>query len=274
MLYQKLLVGEHPYFVRLSRTCRGFEEHRHSEIELYYCIKGSRDIIINKERFHIKEGSLAIIGSMAAHELFSQESCETISLVVDVGPLLLGRYFEPLAKATFSEPVFCLNSQKHNYLIALLNETAQAAENQSDFSELVIKGNLYKICAYILKEFVSQNTSSNTSKALRSVSNIERALEHLYANYNKELPIEEVAALCGYSKTNFCKIFKNITGTTFHSFLNSYRIKIACDLLRETNLPLDDIATQVGFSDAKTLCRIFKSDTGITPGEFRKNGLH
>ena len=125
----------------------------------------------------------------------------------------------------------------------------------------------------VSKEFVSQNLSTNTSKALRSVSNIEKALEHLYANYNKEHPVEDVAALCGYSKTNFCKIFKNITGTTFHSFLNSYRIKIACDLLRETNLPLDDIAAQVGFSDAKTLCRIFKSDTGITPGEFRKNGL-
>ena len=198
MLYQKLLIGERPYFVRLSRSSnrRGFEEHRHPEIELYYCIKGSRDIIINKEHFHVKEGSLAIISSMTAHEFLPEKGTETVSLVIDVGPALLGRYFDPFAKTTFSNPVFMLNPQSHKEIIDLLHETAFACENQSDFSELVIKGNLYKICAYILREFVTENTSVNKSKALRSVSNIEKALEHIYTNYNKELRIEDIAVLC------------------------------------------------------------------------------
>lgn len=272
MLYQKLLMGERPYFVKTTRSyeCKGFENHRHPEIELYYCIKGTRSFIIDKERYNIHEGDLLIIGSMQSHELLAQKNTEVLSLVINVGPFLLGRYFEPLAKTVFPEPVLHLNTDEHRELIDMLQETALAGAEQSDFSELVIRGNLYKICAYILKKFISSNTSVNTSKALRSVSNIEKALEHIYAHYNKPLSVENVALLCGYSKSNFCKIFKNITGETFHSFLNSYRLRIACQLLSETNLSLEEIAVSVGLADSKTLCRIFKLNKGITPGEFRK----
>ena len=83
--------------------------------------------------------------------------------------------------------------------------------------------------------------------------------------------MEEVAAATGYGKSNFCKIFKEVTGETFHSVLNKKRIQSACDLLSETNMQISEIAAQVGFMETKTFCRVFKSSMGISPGAYRQH---
>jgi YesN/AraC family two-component response regulator len=79
-----------------------------------------------------------------------------------------------------------------------------------------------------------------------------------------------VAERNGYSKSNFCRVFKRITGNTFHDILNQRRVEVAGFLLVQTNLDLEEIAQQVGFLDAKCFCRVFKKYTGKTPGTYRK----
>ena len=75
---------------------------------------------------------------------------------------------------------------------------------------------------------------------------------------------------CNIEKGNFCKTFKQITGDTFHQFLNKYRVKMACVLLELTDYSVETIASEVGFADAKSLCRVFKSIKKMTTGQYRK----
>ena len=92
----------------------------------------------------------------------------------------------------------------------------------------------------------------------------------IYYDYASPLTLDDAASATGYGKSNFCKIFKEITGDTFHNVLNRQRIQSACDLLKETNLPISDIAIQIGFGEPKTFCRIFRSITDMTPRDYRK----
>ena len=80
------------------------------------------------------------------------------------------------------------------------------------------------------------------------------------------------ADLAGYGKSNFCKIFKAITGDTFHNVLNRHRIENAYMYLSETDMTVADIGSEVGFSDTKSFCRVFKSIIGSTAGEYRRSG--
>jgi AraC-like DNA-binding protein len=160
--------------------------------------------------------------------------------------------------------------ETHPELYELLQETEYLRENPSPFSGLMLRGNLYKIFAYILKDCTAQSENSHRSKKMMSVLHVETALEHIRSNYAQPISVEEVAALCGYSKSNFCKVFKQITGQTFHAVLNDHRLRVACTLLLETQLSVEQIALQVGFSDAKGFCRGFKTVKGVSPGEFRR----
>ena len=266
MLYQKLLMGKRPYYAVFSKMM-GFEQHRHAELELIYNVSGSFNFIINKENYVLNPGDLAIVGSMTAHEVKCPAGSDSHALVIDVGPVFLSGYFDIISSLSISNPVLKLTDGK---LKEYLDETVELFRNPPQFHDLMISGNLFRICACILDTVTSENTTSRTSKALRSVSNIEKALELISTDYSSAISIEYVAMLCGYSKSNFCKIFKNITGETFHNLLNQHRINIACTLLKETVLPVEAIALQTGFADAKIFCRVFKTIMGTSPGRYRK----
>ena len=64
---------------------------------------------------------------------------------------------------------------------------------------------------------------------------------------------------------------RTVTGDTFHNVLNRKRVQNACDLLRETNMQISEIAAQVGFEETKSFCRVFKATVGSTPGQYRKS---
>ena len=205
-------------------------------IELAYCLKGNYQINIDNKIYQMEEGSFAIIGSMISHEIICDDSLKSKVLVIELGPIMMENYFSMLSKTNFPNPIINLSeSSKHKELYSLLWETIGLLESFTTFAELSIKGNLYKIFSCLLRDFAQENDSTDFSKKLRFVSLTETAMEYIRMHYNENIKIETVANICGYSKSNFCKTFKQLLNQTFHSTLNDYRINIACVFLTETN---------------------------------------
>jgi AraC-like DNA-binding protein len=89
-------------------------------------------------------------------------------------------------------------------------------------------------------------------------------------NYRRQIGLGDIAEACSLSETYVSAAFKKATGQNVMAFLNRMRIEQASRLLVETGYGLEDIADRVGFSSYFYFCRIFKSITGIAPGNFRK----
>ena len=268
MIYQKLHLGDPPYLLRCGST-RAFPVHKHIETELFYCIKGDTEIIIDRQKYKITAGELAVIGSMVPHEILGSKDPDACKLIVEIGPTMLGEYYKPMESQMFLNPVFDLKQKKYAELHGLFEEVAAINQTGTSFSSLLVKGNIYKISAYILSEFVSENNGS-TSKKIKSINAVENALEYIYNNYDRKITINEISNACSYSKTNFCKMFKSVTDDTFHNVLNRHRIKMSCVLLENSDYSVEDIAEKVGFSDSKSFCRVFKTEKGISPGKYRQ----
>jgi len=98
-----------------------------------------------------------------------------------------------------------------------------------------------------------------------------KPIELIHTHYAQPLTVEYVSSLNGYSRSTFCKIFRRITGDTFHNTLNRHRVENARRLLSETRASIETVAHQVGFRDAKSFCRVFKSLSGQSPGSYRKS---
>ena len=269
MIYQSLQLGDPPYRIGYRETA-GCPEHKHIEVELFYCTEGSYHITIDRTEFFMRKGDIAIIGSMVSHTL--SDTCaapNSTCLVIEAGPTMLGTHFTVLAAKLFPDPIFHLNCEEHAALYSLMEETEYWRAHPTQNSRLIIKGNIYKIFAYILDHLVSDAPVS--SKESITTINVENALQHIYNNYDKKVTVEQVAEMCGYSTANFCRIFKMITGKTFHAVLNHHRIRVACILLKDSVSSVEDIATQVGFGDSKSFCRVFKAIIGMSPGAYRKS---
>lgn len=234
-------------------------------------MKGSYDIFIQNKTYTLTPGKLAIIGSLVPHQY---PVCDNILfLTLEFGPSLLKDYFHLLSNASFVPVLDLTNPQSdcEKALKNLLTETAGLYEKGDEVSELLILGNCYKIASYI-SQLSSDDEADSFSKHkdFEITDSIQKVLNLIYNHYAENITLDQAALLTGYAKTNFCRYFKNITGDSFHHFLNQHRVEIACQHLSETSLPISEIASLVGFSDPKTLCRVFKSFIGMTPGEYRK----
>lgn len=270
MLYQKLLVGTEPYHVNLGPTT-SFIVHRHPEIEISFCLSGSYSITVNEKEYKVENGCLAVVNSMMPHEFVGDGS--GTRLTIEMGPAMLGEYFEPFIKHGFDVIIFDLKNGENELfknLNGLLFEIAENHNNRPEFYELSLKANLYKIVWLLLQLCLQTKSKRVATKKQYEVEKIEKALEIIYKNYDTALNIETVSKQCGYTKSNFCKIFKNITGETFHNMLNKQRIEIACVHLRETGEAIEKIAQSTGFADTKSFCRTFKKIMGESAGSYRK----
>ena len=272
MLYQKILSGEMPYRIRLG-TYGEFAEHRHADIELLFCIEGNLRMRINKTEYTLFKGDLAFITPMTAHSLPTNTRTNK-ALGIIVGASLLKENFSQFSTLSVASPLIKLSedTEYSRKLSELLFECAELCHSTDNTDQLLIKGNIYKICSYLLKLLNDGKAIKKEIGNMTAVAAIETALEIIYGNYAEQITVKDAAIATGYGKSNFCKIFKHVTGYTFHALLNMHRCENACGLLTESTASISEIAQTVGFSEAKTFCRVFKSIFGITPGEYRLQG--
>ncbi len=88
---------------------------------------------------------------------------------------------------------------------------------------------------------------------------------------NKDLRLADVAAeLC--TNTTYLSTFLNTEmNTTFPSFVTSYRIRYAQELMRkDPTMRLSQVAEESGFTNEKTFLRSFKASCGVTPSEWKQ----
>jgi two-component system response regulator YesN len=100
---------------------------------------------------------------------------------------------------------------------------------------------------------------------------IFRAIRYIKKHYTRKISLEEVAEQAFLSPAYFSKIFKEEMGCGFSSYLNTMRVDRSKDFLRNKSIPLIDVAGMVGFEDQSYFTRVFKKNTGLTPGKYRES---
>lgn len=99
---------------------------------------------------------------------------------------------------------------------------------------------------------------------------LQRVLQHVRENIEKELAVAEMAEVVGMSQYYFSKLFKMSTGTTPHQYVMRQRVERAQELLRESQLALVEVGSQVGFETQSHFTSVFRRLVGITPKRYRE----
>ena len=104
----------------------------------------------------------------------------------------------------------------------------------------------------------------------KKITYVEEALRYIESNYSQSVNIQVIADYLNIERTYLYRLFKDITGSSPQEYLLDYRIRRACSLLAETELPVSDIARSVGYEDALYFSRLFKQKKGRTPTQYRR----
>ncbi len=101
-----------------------------------------------------------------------------------------------------------------------------------------------------------------------------RCLELMRAKLSEDISLDELAAEARLSTFHFARMFKLSLGVPPRVYLTQLRIEKACELLEHTDLPVTEIAQEVGYSSNQVLARVFMKHQGLSPSDYRRATRH
>jgi len=99
---------------------------------------------------------------------------------------------------------------------------------------------------------------------------VKRAVAYLNKYATTQISRWQLAEAVNVSEDYLTRIFRKELGISPWDYLNRYRIHIATQLLRQTSLTINEVASQSGFQDQAYFCRVFKKTLGCNPGKIRQ----
>jgi len=142
----------------------------------------------------------------------------------------------------------------------------------SDLSEAIVLVNTTALNIY---NDVADKTSKLGYKrkeaAFITYEQLASVKDYIDQNLDKELSVTDLAERACISSYHFLRLFKQAYSETPYQYILLKRLEKSCSLLRETTLPIMEIAYQCGFQNNASFSLVFKRNFGITPKEYRQS---
>jgi two-component system response regulator YesN len=129
---------------------------------------------------------------------------------------------------------------------------------------------------YLEKPFQAKKAKAVVGRLLEgklttdvSKSVIEKVKEYTERNCEKNVSLEDVAAVVGLSPKYLSRLFKTSAGCGFSRYKIGLRMEMAVKLLTTTQYNINQIASRFGYLNTESFIRTFKKITGCTPAEYR-----
>lgn len=168
--------------------------------------------------------------------------------------------------------------QKEMTKISIFKNTLEkmqvANDLQPDGFLLVFNSLLFDILFQLYHNFSTPVLHANPNKKKKELDRLNPVLQYITQNYNRPIPLREIADIAILQPGYFCRFFKNTMGTTFLEYQNELRLSHIYQDLIETNDPVNVILERHGFTNYKLFRRMFKETFGDTPTQIRKSKSH
>lgn len=255
--------------------------HWHEEIEIVYFQKGHFILEANMERYPVDLEAIYFIRSGELHRIFSAGRC--VESAVVFSPYLLTflsndsaqrRLLGPLADDTLLLPrCICSADPCFAPVLAEYKKIARQCSNQDGAEvteatqQLFIKAALLNILGICAEHGLL--TSKQPSHD-QNIEDLKRILSYIHTHYTERIYIRDLAGLLNLNEQYFCRMFKKAIGQPPMAYVNAYRIRRACTLLRDSTQLVTDICLECGFSNFGNFLREFRKQTGLTPLKYRR----
>lgn len=168
-----------------------------------------------------------------------------------------------LTELSVNTPVY--HSHSKDLREQLMNEMLYIVHHAKE-SPFHLIGHLYLFLDYLTQ---SAKSTKLVQSSKMSDYYIKEALNYIEQNFQNNITIEDIAAVCGINRSYFGKIFRNSIGRSPQEFLMNYRMVKATELLKLTSLSIAEIGSAVGYENQLHFSRAFKTIYGVSPREWR-----
>jgi len=130
-----------------------------------------------------------------------------------------------------------------------------------------------KICTYKLLHLLTsfeREVAHYNHPEKENFERIARAVQHMNRYYNSNYTLSDYAAMSNMSKYHFLRVFEQTVGSTPLEYRNNIRLEHAAYLLREEQLPVEEVGEITGYSSASYFSSAFKRKFGVSPKKYSR----
>lgn len=256
-------------------------EHRHSYIEMIYVYSGQCLQSINNSPVLMQQGDICLLDTQVLHTI---EPASANDIIINCliskkyfDHILLGRLAGNDLFSSFFIRAFYQANASGNYIQFNAANTHKVEHLFADIlceyfepsfcSEEVINSYMVLIFSELLRSYVQDAISEN----YQALQNTKISDVILYVqNHCQTTSLTATANHFHFHPNYLSTVIKKLTGRNFMAILHEARIKKASVLLKNSTIPIVEIANDVGYENVNFFYRLFKQHYGVTPAEYRE----
>ena len=227
---------------------------------LMHCVLTGSGILRFPNREHVlHRGDIFIIPPET-----NVEYCQDVS---DPWSYIYINFNGTAATRFYNEAGFSVDTPSFAYKNAQLQEDFVSLVNcqTNQKHTLFIYSLLFKIMAEIVDE-----RHINKQKLVQTKSYLAAAIDYIEKNYqNPDITLGQISKMLHLNPSYFSRVFHSITSSTSLKYLTLFRLRNASHLLVHSDLPINEIANTVGYTDPLYFTSVFKHYRLMSPSEYR-----
>jgi len=234
--------------------------------DLILCLSGCGTVKFSKRTFTLRSGNLCWIDYRQAHVNWPArlEPWEFMWVKVDSPQMdLLAETLNVESNAVFPSIQGAEARSIFHRIFELLDIRPLAVD-------AALHGAVGSLVALFFQSRQSAASGQRTTPDEAHTADLSGVLETIHVDYQREWTVAALARLARMSESNFFRRFSEATGSSPISWLRRERVNQAKHRLTETSNRIQDIAEQVGYTDAHYFSRDFKKLVGVSPQQYRR----
>ena len=250
--------------------------HFHNYLEIGFCYEGEGHLVLGEDTVRFAGREFTVIPPNYPHTTNSDpgDLSQWEYLFVDVEGFL--RKFidnpvkaEKMIQRIYSKALFRKEEDCKSVSAKILKIMDIMREGEEFYLEEACG-----ILESLLAEIARLNRNTEEEKVVEEKGKITnmifRSLDYISDHYMDDIKIEDLAKTCHISETHFRRVFTSYMKVSPLEYINTVRIRTACEFLQKTDDSIADIAGKCGFTTNSTFNRNFRQMMGMTPAEWRK----
>lgn len=253
--------------------------HTHDFIEIVYVIKGKSTHTVNGKQYPLGAGEMLLMNYHCTHSFESVTGfeyadilikpefvCESLGGIENAFSLLTVKDFEAFSDTVHAENCRVTFSGQERVLIEhTIDLMCAELPTSNPGAELLARSALNILLTLLFRKM---SLPMNDGGGIN-----EQLLSYIKENCAAHITLEGLAEKCFYNSAYFSRLFKSYTGMTFTEYLTECRMERAMMLLRQTELPVEAIIGECGYSNRTKFFGDFARTVGCTPLKYKKGKI-
>ena len=238
------------------------QSHYHEYYEIYYLEEGERFHMVEDQLYKMEAGEFMIFPPYVMHHSYGEENIPFKRLLLYFKP---EEILWPSVRDALKEEsgIYRTDIKKRQEIHRVMEDILKEQKDPGAFHEEYDRGMLNVLLLLIARE-------KRPEKAPGKSSRIGEVIRYIHSHYQEDISLEMLAQMFYVSPYYLCREFKKSTNSTIVRYINVTRIMNAQRKFMETSKNITDISRETGFSNLTHFNRVFKSVTGMSPSQYRR----